>query len=105
MARWSRPTISVSHLPAVLTFHGVMFLRASLDYATPTMAFGPFSIAEITRRMEQRERYIQQLWTISINCPYGEFAFEGTGFTQRAIGDPILCDRQCLTAELRNRGA
>src|SRR5579862_3203437 len=64
-------------LPAILTFHGVMFLRASLDYAAPTMAFGPFSIHDIARRMEPRERYVAQLWTISINCPVGEFTFEG----------------------------
>jgi hypothetical protein len=92
-------------LPAILTFQGVMFLRASLDYATPTMAFGPFSIYAIARRMESRERYVAQLWTISINYPVGEFTFEGTGFTQRASGEPILSDSQFLSAELRRRVA
>ena len=92
-------------LPAVLTFHGVMFLRASLDYATPTMAFGPFAIHDISRRMERRETYSAQLWKISLNWPVGEFTFEGAGFTQRAFGEPILSDRQCLSPELRSHGA
>jgi hypothetical protein len=82
-----------------------MFLRASLDYANPTMAFGPFAIRDIARRTENRERYVAQLWTISINWPAGEFAFEASGFTQRAFGEPILSDGQCLSPELRNRGA
>jgi hypothetical protein len=88
-------------LPTLLTFHGVMFLRASLDYATPTAAFGPFMIHEIERRFEKRERYTAQLWTISINWPCGEFGFEARGFTQQGFGEPILSDGQCLSPEVR----
>jgi hypothetical protein len=89
-------------LPVTLTFHGVMFLRMSLDYATPTAAFGPFMIHEIQRRHEQRARYVAQLWTIVVSWPRGELVFEGRGFTQQAFGQPILSDGQCLTAEQRN---
>lgn len=92
-------------LPVTLAFHGVMFLRASLDYATPTAAFGPFVIHEIQRRSEQRERYVAQLWRIAVNWPSGEFSFEARGFTQKGNGEPVLTDGQCLSPELRNRGA
>ena len=92
-------------VPVTLTFHEVMFLRASLDYATPTAAFGPFMIHEIERRFEQRERYVAQLWNISVNWPSGEFAFGASGYTQRGFGEPILSERQCLSLEQRTRGA
>jgi len=92
-------------LPALLTFHKVMFLRATIDYATPTMAFAPFAIHDISMRMEDRERYVAQLWTIKLNWPSGEFTFEGGGFTQRATGEPILSNRQLLAPEQRDRGA
>lgn len=91
--------------PALLTFHGVMFFRISLDYATPSMAFAPFAIHDISRRAEQRERYVAQLWTISLNWPNGEIAFEARGFTQRTAGEPILSDGQYLSPEQRTRGA
>ena len=92
-------------LPVTLTFHGVMFLRASLDYAAPTAAFGPFVIHKIERQSEQRERYVAQLWKIAVNWPNGELAFEARGFTQKGIGEPVVSDRQCLSPELRSRGA
>ena len=92
-------------LPVTLTFHGVMFLRFSLDCATPTAAFGPFMIHEIERRSEQRERYVAQLWKLSVSWPVGELAFEARGFTQRGFGEPILSAGQCLDPELRNHAA
>jgi hypothetical protein len=88
-------------LPVTLTFHEVMFLRASLDYATPTAAFGPFMIHEIERRFEQRERYVAQLWSISVNWPAGEFTFTASGYTQRGFGEPIFSEGQCLSPEQR----
>jgi hypothetical protein len=87
--------------PATLTFHHVMFLRISLDYATPTAAFTPFSISGIERRLEPRERYVAKLWTIPINWPAGELTFEARGFTQRSRREPVLYDGQCLTQDLR----
>ena len=54
-------------LPAVLMFKGVTNLRLTLDYATPTASLGPFSIHAIERKIEARERYEAQIWTIIIN--------------------------------------
>ena len=86
-----------------LTFRGVFGLRLTLDYATPTAAFGPFSIASIERRTEARPRYEALLWRIAINWPAGDIAFEATGYEQRARGDEVIAESQCLSAN-RRRG-
>jgi hypothetical protein len=91
-------------LPVTLTFHGVFFLHMSLDYATPTAAFGPFMIHGIERRLEQRERCAAQLWKIDISWPQGQLEFEARGFTQRGFGEPILSEGQSLTPQQRSRG-
>jgi hypothetical protein len=70
-------------LPVTLTFFGVFGLRILLDYKTPTAATGPFSLAKIERRIEQRERYVAQCWILSVNWPEGEMTFEATGFEQK----------------------
>ena len=88
-------------LPVTLTFHGVTSLRMSLDYATPTAAFGPFMIHDIERRQEQRARYVAQLWKIAVSWPVGELTFEGRGFTQKSSGEPVLSGGQYLTPEER----
>ncbi len=90
-------------VPATLTFHGVTSLRFSLDYATPTAAFGPFMIHGIERHQEQRDRYLARLWKILISWPQGELAFEGAGFTQRALGEAVQSERQCLSQKQRGR--
>jgi len=92
-------------VPVTLTFHDVMFLRMTLDYATPTAAFGPFMIHGIERRTEQRPRYSAQLWKIDISWPRGEITFEARGFTQCAKGEAILSQGQCLSAAERERAA
>jgi hypothetical protein len=92
-------------LPVTLTFHEVMFLQLSLDYAGPTAAFTPFMIYGIERRAEQRDRYVAQLWSIPVSWPSGRLAFEARGFTQRGSGEPILTTSQCLTPEQRHRVA
>jgi hypothetical protein len=92
-------------VPVTLTFHDVMFLKMSLDYATPTAAFGPFMIHGIERRTEQRAQYLDQLWKIDISWPHGEITFKARGFTQQARGDPQLSQGQCLSAEERERAA
>jgi hypothetical protein len=92
-------------VPVTLTFHDVMFLRMSLDYATPTAAFGPFMIHAIERRTEQRPRYLAHLWKVEISWPRGEITFEARGFTQRAMAGPVLSQGQCLSAEERQRAA
>ena len=50
-------------LSVTLKFREVTDLRISLDYATPTIALGPFSIHAIERKIVQRERYVAQVWT------------------------------------------
>ena len=92
-------------VPVTLTFHGVMFPRISLDYAASTVAFGPFMIHSIERRIEQRTHYVAQLWKILISSPRGGIEFEGRGFTQQAHGKPILSSGQCLTPEQRGHTA
>ena len=83
--------------PAVLVFHGVMFPRMSIDYATATAAFGPFMIDGIKRRVENRERCQAQIWKLPISWPGGEIEFEARGFTQRAQGQPSVSRKQLLT--------
>jgi hypothetical protein len=82
-----------------------MFLRLSLDYATPTAAFTPFMIHGIERRVEQADRHIKQLWTIPVSWPRGELAFEARGFTQGGFGEPTLTTSQCLAPDQRHRAA
>jgi hypothetical protein len=99
------PSYSFRVVPVTLTFHDVMFLRMSLDYATPTAAFGPFMIYGIERRTEQRARHLAHLWKIDISWPHGEITFESRGFTQKARGSPLLSQGQCLSVEERERAA
>lgn len=81
--------------PARLTFHGVFALRFSLDYATPTAATRPFMIDGINRRLEKHQRCEAVLWTIPINWPSGEIAFEAAGFTQELLAEPV--PSKCLS--------
>ncbi|NMF90241.1 hypothetical protein [Aromatoleum petrolei] len=90
-------------VPATLRFREVTNLRLSLDYAGPSAAMGPFSIHAIERRDEPRERYVAQVWTIAINWPRGEIAFEAKGFEQGATGAPVVSAPQCLRADERGR--
>ena len=91
--------------PATLTFLDVTNLRISLDYATPMAAMGPFSMHGIERRKEPRERYVAQVWKISISWPKGEITFEAKGFVQRGYGTPVLTEVQCLRPEEREHRA
>lgn len=88
-------------VPATLIFLEVTHLRVSLDYATPTAALGPFSIASIEREEIPRERYMAKVWRIIINWPNGEIEFEAAGFVQRVAGNPVLSKTQWLTPEQR----
>jgi len=92
-------------LPVTLTFHGVMFLRLALDYASATAAFTPFMIEGIERQVEQRNGFATHHWTIPISWPSGSLAFEARGFTQCGDGEPIHTTSQCLTPEQRRREA
>jgi hypothetical protein len=88
-------------VPVSLTFNDVFALRLALDYASPTAAFGPFSIGSIERRVESRPRYEATIWRILINWPVGEISFEASGYEQRGIGGEVLCSEQYLSAERR----
>jgi len=92
-------------LPAVLKFKGVTNLRLALDYETLTAGLGPFSIHAIERKIEPRERYEAQIWTIIINWPEGNVRFEAEGFEQRGIGEPQITEEQYLSFEGRRVGA
>mgnify|MGYP006908414368 CR=1 FL=1 len=88
-------------LPVALTFQEVTFLRISLDYATPTAGLCPFSLHDIERRTEQRERYEAQVWKLLVNWPAGEISFEAKGFVQQGAGEPVLSDQMYLSPEER----
>jgi len=92
-------------VPATLAFREVTSLRISLDYATPTAALGPFSIASIEREKQPRERYVAQVWRILINWPNGKIEFESTGFVQRGVGESVLSKEQWLTPAQRGNRA
>jgi hypothetical protein len=43
-------------------------------------------------------------WRIEINWPpNGYFAFRSDGFTQEALGPPVSCEKQYLTATERSQ--
>jgi len=86
---------------ATLIFHGVMFPRIAIDYASASAAFGPFMIDGIERRVEQRERYEQQIWRLPITWPGGHIEFEARSFTQRADGPSYVSSSQLLKPEQR----
>ena len=92
-------------LPVILKFREVTDLRILLDYATPTIALGPFSIHAIERKFEQRERYTAQVWKLLINSPVGEITFESQGFEQRGVGAPQISNGQWLSPEEREHRA
>jgi hypothetical protein len=91
-------------LPATLAFLEVSELRIALDYATPTAALGPFSIAAIERTEEARAGYSVQRWRIVINWPAGEISFCASGFEQLGRGAPLLRDGQSLAPAERAGG-
>jgi hypothetical protein len=88
-------------VPAKLIFPDVFGLKLYLDYSTGPMGMNPFSIHEIRRVAEQRERYVATLWTVAINFPTGEITFSASGFVQEAVGEAIICDGQHIPAEQR----
>ena len=88
-------------VPATLVFHAVSGLRVSLDWSTPSAAFGPFSLAGVERAFEKRVHYTATMWRIQVNWPTGEIGFEATGFTQRCWGQEVVSNRQDLRPEER----
>ena len=88
-------------VPVVLRFHEVFGLRIALDWATPTAGLGPFSLNEIERRTEHRERYTATLWRLELNWPAGAIEFEARGFTQIAYGREVVSHNQVLSPSER----
>lgn len=98
---WLRPAAASDSYryriaPARLRFRDVTNLAISMDYGTASAAMGPFSIANINRRTEQRRYYTAVCWQIPINFPPGEIRFEASGFEQLLVADELLVDRQWL---------
>ncbi len=88
-------------VPAILRFLQVTDLRIALDYAAATAALAPFSLHSIERRNEVRARYTAQVWTLRVNWPVGEIAFESTGYEQRSTASEIVTELQRLRADQR----
>jgi hypothetical protein len=88
--------------PATLTFHRVSDLAVNLDYAQPTAALAPASIAEISREPHiYPNGYKSFRWSITINWPTGAISFLAEGFTQVLRASPVVCDQQCLSPAQR----
>ena len=88
-------------VPVTLCFHEVFGLRVALDWATPTAGLGPFSLSDIERRTEDRERYTATLWRLAVNWPTGVIEFEARGFTQVAWGREVVSQNQVLSPSER----
>jgi len=91
--------------PPTRTFHSVSDLKVRLDYATPTAALTPFTIDRIDRRIEKRQHYDAVLWTLPVNWPDGEIAFEATGFVQELRAAPIVSRTMWLPRPAADSGA
>ncbi len=88
--------------PATLAFLGVSGLRVELDYATPTAGMTPFSIDGINREpLSYPTGYSSFRWRLPVSWPAGEITFDSPGFTQVLRQEPIIYERQCLTAAQR----
>lgn len=92
-------------IPSTLRFFEVTSLRVALDYHRPSAALGPFSIHEIKRTLEPRERYTATIWQMRFNWPDGQITFEASGFSQIGRGTPILSYEQRLHANERDGAA
>lgn len=89
--------------PATLTFHRVSNLVVTLDYAQPTAALAPASMAGITREpYVYPNGYKSYRWAIEINWPTGSISFLAEGFTQVLRASPVLSAQQCLSPAERD---
>ena len=91
-------------VPSTLTFHEVFNLAIAINYATPSIAIGPFSIHQVHRESIQYSNgYSSFKWRIELNCPNGEITFEAPGFSQSARGKPVRSEKQFMSAEERSQ--
>jgi hypothetical protein len=81
---------------AILQFHEVSALRMALDYAACSAGMTPFAIGAITRASladapegDDAVDAAPWRWTITIDWPDGELAFDSPGFSQWLVGEPV----------------
>jgi hypothetical protein len=90
--------------PARLHFRNVTNLRFAVDWATPSAALCPFSLAGITREAhEYTESMGTHRYAIEINWPEGAISFVSGGFEQTLTGAVVRAGEQFLTYEERRR--
>ena len=83
--------------PALLRFRDVDSLRFELDYATPTAALGPFSLAGVEREaISYGGGFSSFRWKMEINWPSGSISFVSPGFIQELTGPIVETDSQCI---------
>ena len=83
-------------VPVKLSFQEVSDLHVSLDWAVPSAAMGPFSLAGVERTVEERADYKATVWRLPVNWPSGLLTFEASGFTQESWGREVLSPDQVL---------
>lgn len=84
--------------PATLTFHEVLDLVVSLDYAQASAALCPASIGEILREDHSVDNGSHAWrWAIVINWPKGSVNFLASGFTQVLRAEPVVVSEQVLS--------
>lgn len=86
---------------AILQFHEVSALRMALDYAACSAGMTPFAIGAIRREPlappdgdagddgADAPETGPWRWTIAIDWPDGELAFDAPGFSQWLVGEPV----------------
>lgn len=96
--------------PASLTFHGVTDPRIHIDSGDSGFrtAIHLVSIDRIERtRVTDQQVFLDRpyyRWNIRLNWPAGgEISFGSVGFTQKRLAEPVLTDRQHLSAKDRSR--
>ena len=96
--------------PAVLTFHDVTDLKIGVDWGDSGFQV---TLHEPTIHQIARERVSDQkicldrpyyAWTIALNSPAGGcISFGASGYSQRLLCAPVLCDEQRLSPGARRR--
>jgi hypothetical protein len=96
--------------PATLVFHGVTDPRIAIAWGSSDhrVAIHQVSISRIVReRVQDQKVFLDRpyySWRIETNWPAGgEITFGAVGFTQTLLAEPILCDKQRLSREERDR--
>lgn len=89
--------------PANLTFHEVIDLVVSIDYASSSAAHQPMTIHEIHREaFTSPSGYSSFAWKVELNWPRNSFiSFRSSGFTQSLRAEPILSGAQYLSPSQR----